>query len=287
MRAARVFVVSVVVSAVFAIAVAPGRVTANAAARTRTLANLPASAKQYVKKVYDPRFVRTPLAARALLTGARTKRNGTTENRPYLSARDYADLRDGAIEVLERFPPDTHYYVGIGRSPTPVIALLQNLNSEIASTIPVSGLKVRNDEATTPPPITLDAAWTQHLAHFLPDSRLAELERSGRGIVVLDRATTGASVTLMANLIRRYVAQRGRSIRVDAVAFTRHPVSVHQIDLTDRGELRLMNKYEPWTEWPYYQVGIDAPSGLVRRPEYDRFKQQLMERMKRDPALNF
>src|SRR5262245_36971326 len=51
-------------------------------------------------------------------------------NYTYLNELEYKDLKNGVQEVLKRYPPDKHFFVGMGRDPSPVIAFLQNLGEK-------------------------------------------------------------------------------------------------------------------------------------------------------------
>ena len=59
-------------------------------------------------------------------------------NPQLISPEEYKGIRDVTLEILKRCPPSECLYVGIGRSPTPIISFLQNVPHAIAVTVPFS-----------------------------------------------------------------------------------------------------------------------------------------------------
>jgi hypothetical protein len=124
------------------------------------------------------------------------------------------------------------------------------------------------------------------LKRFLSDDLLRAVEESGRKLLVIDRATTGASVVTARDLVHDFVQGQGFKLKTKPLALSSREVDVPRINLRDRGEFRWINKYGQWAEWPRYEVGVDDPGGLQRRPEYEQLRTALLERMRRDSTLS-
>src|SRR5690606_34168861 len=112
----------------------------------------------------QPAAPRVALTDGPLLVAIREGRNGS-KKRGYLSKEHYGDLRSGVVELLSRYPARNNFFVAIGRSPTPIVAFLQNLQPNLAISIPGSGLKAADGGVVDAP---VQAAWMQHLGTYLP-----------------------------------------------------------------------------------------------------------------------
>ena len=236
---------------------------------------LPAAAAGPAELVDHYRANAQPLATGALLRG-NIRWHGQTKARDFLSLQQYKETRRGVVALLRKHRPGKYRYIGLGRSPTAVVAFLQNLGLE-AINLPGSGLSSTQ---------VSQAAWDQHLAQVLPPSFLA----SDKKIVIFDRVSSGASLEQAANALSAYLRSQGSSAEVALRAFvsrSRHPQHAQSnIDLDRYPELDAMNHYSHWAEYPNFTIGKDSVQGMGSRPEYSQFKTVLLERMKRDKALS-
>jgi hypothetical protein len=219
----------------------------------------------------------TPLDPGALITLTVTDKQQTYE-RGFLDQNQYQQIRDGALRLIKRFPPKRYFYVTIGRSPTPVAAFLDNLgpDGDVHVNVPASNLREGQVEG-------FEKAWFKHLDHFLP----AHLLKGKQKIVLVDRSTTGATLTKVKQIFEQYLQHKGVEKSVRVVAFARRKVKIRSIDINDAPELVAMNAgtYDKLAKYPYFYVGETAPEKAAARPAYDKFKQQMAERMSRDEAL--
>jgi hypothetical protein len=238
-----------------------------------------ATANGKIRDPFDATQARIPLTPNALASKNITYKKKTyTKN--YLSLQNYNELRDGVLQVLSQFPAKKYFYVPIGRSPTAVAAFLEHLaaeGTELSITVPASGL--RKGETTG-----LEQAWFAHLDKFIPASVLTGKQK----ILLIDRSTTGASLTKAKAIFEQYLAQKGSSTKVEVVAFSRKQVPFTYIDVTNNDELFHMNRdaYVPFAEWPSYEVGVTPVAQLKKQPSYQQFKQLLLQRMQRDTQLS-
>ena len=234
--------------------------------------------------LFDPN---APAIGSGPLTQANIEWHGSTTPREFLRLDQYTQIRDASLELLRRFDPSKHTFIGLGRSPTTIVAFLQNLGlgAERALNIPASGMRKRNPDS---------AAWDQHLAQFFPLKALT----SARDVVVFDRTSSGSSLIQAQQLLSDFLTRRGSGATVKLLAFSshaRHPeLASHpqigpnriNIDEATTPELYEMNRYSHWAEYGHHIVGGGSSEGLTRRPEYEQYKGLLAERMKRDAALS-
>lgn len=125
-------------------------------------------------------------------------------------------------------PIESTLIVGVGRSPAPVIADLQNSASNYAVNLPLSRFRFRLN--SQPPPGTLkahqiayqalqpaeEAILFEHFDQFLPSKEAA----AGRDLVFLDFSVRGDSLISVAEYVEKYLALRGRTEKVRLVALT-------------------------------------------------------------------
>ena len=104
-----------------------------------------------------------------------------------LIENSYEEIRLLAHRLVSEFPPPGHLYVGVGRSPTPLIAFLQAIDSEAAINFPLSDLKYYGD------PFDMDEAsfkiLHQHFENFFGSYR-----KKGKAIVFIDYIISGTTL---------------------------------------------------------------------------------------------
>ncbi len=112
----------------------------------------------------------------------------------------YDSTKKAAIDLMERFPPDQHVYVGIGKSPTPIIAFMKAIGGAgAAQSLPLTGLGAngffeKND------PQSIEKIH-QHLAEFLPNIE----KLGGKKLLILDFADSATSLEFSAQEIRNFI----------------------------------------------------------------------------------
>lgn len=115
---------------------------------------------------------------------------------------DYAEIRRIAHMAREKFDFDKHHFIGVGRSPTSLLAFLRAIAGDsIASTIPLSAMKEFED----PGKITeARAAWLKiHFRHFLPKPA----EFAGKDLVIVDFAGSGLGLLHSLLQIQKFYAE--------------------------------------------------------------------------------
>ena len=145
-------------------------------------------------------FVREPTPLRVLSTYRGLK------NPQYLfnGRREYTQTRDLAFELFHAHPPMDHVYLGIGRSPVPVMALLKELGGVQSANLPISGLGNK-----------FELSPAQKVALFVRFERAipSAIVRSGKDFVLVDAVYKGNSMVSLADLFPEYLASRGLSAK--------------------------------------------------------------------------
>jgi hypothetical protein len=200
---------------------------------------------------------------------------------PVLDARDYASISRTARQLLEDFPPDDdRFYVGVGRSATPIMAFLENLGSKRVAYLPIDGLDT--DNGVSKP---MEAKLATYLTTTIP----AAVLKAGQPITLFQRALTGETLAALKKILEKQVKASGSQSRVEVLSIApADPTNEQDIPRIDtRGHDQLNGSgYAASSKYGYHQVGKNELSDLQPRPDYARFKQGLLERMRRDGELD-
>lgn len=129
----------------------------------------------------------------------------------------YNSTRDAVLNILRQYDPKEHIFVGIGKSPTPIIGMMQAMDDSIdAINVPLSNIRgfapgglnrLKLPQAYN---LALINRLRIHFDHFLPQN-ITE-----KKIIVIDFADYGLSLDRAVFEIRKYYAARfpSRVIRV-------------------------------------------------------------------------
>jgi hypothetical protein len=199
----------------------------------------------------------------------------------HLDARQYKDIKAATLTLLRRFPPNNHYFIGLGRDPAPVIAMLQNLGEKhLAVNFPAS-----SNEAGKDTPEVL----AQYVQKLIP----AEALTSGKTIVFVDATSSGRALN---HYVPRLTPHLGNN-KVVRAAFANPrwriwnaPGENELIDTDDFPEVDkfygapyegVTSEYERHAPGAFPISDLDTP-----RPQYKKFRDALKRRMKGDRDLD-
>jgi len=207
---------------------------------------------------------------------------------------EYETLRTIALETLSRFPPSRYSYVGIGRSPSPIIAMIQELTEPgQAISLPASKVKWARDWKDTPAPER--EAIAAHFNHYL--DALEPLE--GRNVLLLDHTQSGLGLMRVRGYAKEARAAVEKALPVESVAIVLNNASVHE-HLTQYGMVDHLIKYsseaqakrfageryDNFAEYgavPFYSADEIQPT--PKRPEYELLRAAIREKMRTDPMI--
>ncbi len=197
----------------------------------------------------------------------------------------YPAIRDVSLEILRRFPPDQYYLVGLGRSPAPVMAFLEEYGIKEQTTVPISHLK---DYAKVSFPEG-DAKLRTHFRKFLP----TEAELHGRKVLLIDYVHTGDSLAKAAELIQEIFPSTG----IEAFALGHTPFqpklripfhrSFEQPD-DEFTELFRRQKFDRWAKYKEYEApftanGDSQPAKF--NSDYRHLETAIKKEMEKDETL--
>lgn len=192
---------------------------------------------------------------------------------------EFSQIRDIAEEVLDQFPPTEYFYVGLGRSPTPIIAYFHATGIQGARNLPLSGFRLYPpSENRDHSHQTLFVFWEgkilNHFRLFLPT-----LEELGdKKIILIDYAQFGESLSSARAYLNKYYDGLGRGDLVQAVALTGNSTKLIP-DLDDQYIINL-NKfnsvkfsmlfqfYEKYAEFGKFDFTEQRSENLIRNSLY-------------------
>ena len=135
----------------------------------------------------------------------------TSAGTAHLAAGHYEDVRDAALAMMAKYPPSSHYYLALGRSPVSIYTFLRALSPKITSTFPASDLRLGISEEH-------HGAYFDHFAKYIP----REVLEGKRGdIVIYDRSHdhSGSSLALLKPLLEQFLKKKGYQTKVIALGF--------------------------------------------------------------------
>lgn len=199
-----------------------------------------------------------------------------------LSDGEYAEIKSVALNILERYPPERYYYLGIGRSPTPILAFFEvlGMDRKAVSSMPMSSVKYYSKS-------------TSHkiFQNFEILAPTASVIRK-RKILMIDLWNSGGSIKRAHDLLRRYYRSKGVSVDGLGLApFKRDSNigSLHQMNVRSELGLPLVSmKYDPVAEWPHFRADQDDAGTIKKNSEaYQGFLAQMREKVTqdRDPRI--
>ena len=207
----------------------------------------------------------------------------------------YRPTRELVLSILKTYPPGQFHYVGLGRSPTPIIAMIQSILGESSATnLPLNGLKALRpaDQVTQGDEFWRKLTYTSenltamhlHIERYLPSIDSSE---GAKTMLFIDYAHTGATFI---NLKREMEAEtasrpveRRRSIRYLAFAFGNRPELKNAgIDVTPvRGRALKMLDRMPFKHLSEYLPGI------FRRWSEPPAEAQTLARLRKDARQEY
>jgi hypothetical protein len=222
-----------------------------------------------------------------------------TQNGSHLDANQYQQIRDASIALMTKFPPKEYFYVGVGRSPAPIIAFLENLavrGDDVAINFPASGVRSHD-------PMQHKDAYYAYFDALLPRSVI----KGQRKILLIDRAGVysqgpngragGSSLVKVRQVLQAYLKDRSSSASVEAMAYAPYPLQsadVHRIDTAPFREVEAFGSqlhgalgvaYDEIARHPENDITQSAIGQLQRNPAYDTYRAKTWERMQADPTL--
>ncbi len=129
---------------------------------------------------------------------------------------DYYGSRGLVKQIVKSFPPDQYIYIGVGGSPTPILALIEAaLGPQAVVHLPLRNTKAARvvSERSRVGRENFLANLSQHLKHFLPRSVLGN-----KKILLIDYSATGGGLLDALEIVRSFIEERDPRRVVEAAA---------------------------------------------------------------------
>jgi hypothetical protein len=180
-----------------------------------------------------------------------------------------------AHSILARYPPDRHHYIGLGRSPTPVMAYIHAMarhNDKIsASNLPLSKFSPSEpsffggNQPNMAAPLTKDETERLHghFDNFVPDRKSLD----GRSVVLMDFVTSGRSLLAAKNHLGRYLQQRDGTTFSYGPEVKALPLAASETMVQTRKQMQQIGLKEMPMAVPG-KLSDDSLAGRMGREEY-------------------
>ena len=215
---------------------------------------------------------------------------------------EYQQIRRTSLAIIQGKPSSQYVIVGIGRSPTPFTAFIQNLDPAHAINVPLSNIGlIRPNSLSGELSPDKEAELFRHLDRYLKQPL-----GNGKKLVVVDFVSRGNSFKGLSYYLDRYVRSSGKSEALEycmlgsseyfnklkaqsqssRYRFLEIPNDLYE----DNVSRRLARKeYKNYSEFGQFdsrlEDGIKQDTAPVVRPEFDQFKNDLKKRMLKDDLL--
>ena len=205
-----------------------------------------------------------------------------------VSKDNYENIKGYVKEIMTQWPPDKYYYVGVGRSASPIIAMLKNLGPDLAANFPSSDMSQEGGPLFEKYPENYRA----HIEALIP----ATVRTGNRKLLLIDYSS-GKSPKGLKGVFDAYRAAGGAMPEIDLVGVGwgvgNGLADVPAINITSNGTdftherdkvAEFIGEYSDNGHQIHSQGG--TLSALRRNPVYAEHRRALYQRMKRDKDLD-
>lgn len=207
---------------------------------------------------------------------------------------DYESFRDLTRAIAKKIDTKRSFVVGIGRGPTPVIAILQEWVPGSAANVPFSAPATASGEILPYDPSRHFDEMKALIEDFLPPEVLS----GRRKIAVLDEIIEGGSLHFFASALKDYFHRRGLSPELVAVGMEEGASPKVESRFKDipyvRIELRAHRlaavrlhggDYKAWAEYENPEEAKQNGRSLTPRPEYMKLREEIASHVVKDKTL--
>jgi hypothetical protein len=215
-----------------------------------------------------------------------------------ISQDEFFEIAKITKRLSSAYPSDKYIFVAIGRSPTPIMAMLAAFGHKDLYMVPFSNtrnhpdiswienynFRTSTDGALRP---RIEAQLFEHFARFLPTKEVV----GERKLLLLDFVQSGASLASADAYILKYFEKNNIKLVTEKLILSDVDSSHKQVDAIARlpqfdmfhspflMSLR-RSAYEPYSEFGRYNVQKDHSPDLSRNPLYDLLVAEFTRRLK-------
>jgi len=209
--------------------------------------------------------------------------------------QDYAVIKAVSEEVRVNEDPRHAFVLGIGRSPTPIIAYEKERYVNSAANFPFSA-PVVNDVVATFDPKQHAALMRPYFDKYLPTT--AQLK--GRRLHIVDYTISGGNLLFFTQALKHYLAGQGRNVELTASAlsetnpqamiakFQKAGIPLKVVPLEKFGKKASVftgGLYKPLAEFPNPEEVKLQGKSLLRETAFDQLREKISEHMADDASL--
>ncbi len=145
-----------------------------------------------------------------------------------ISYREYRAIKRIGDRILSQYPPSEYLYVGLGASPTGLIAYLELVQgSRAVAQVPLSrGMALqRAYSLDSRRAHIIDQVLDEHFRRFLPDSLLG-----GKKLLLIDFSIMGITLPFAGERLQEAMQRRGNSVEIQMLSLYRNPEVVEKLN---------------------------------------------------------
>jgi hypothetical protein len=203
---------------------------------------------------------------------------------------------EAVVDVLMRdYHPAGHAFVGVGRSPAIIVALMQNRNPALARTLPLSDFYHHpggHAKYYAPLPPELETRLFDHLDRYLPPESLSGAKK----LVLIDFVKGGRSMIALDEYLKRFASRRypalrweffGLGLGEEHAGFTESGRSYRVLtpkELDEAAPRPILHTRMSFSwnkdlaEYGEFPAPFENAAALERRAEYEAWRKRLAER---------
>lgn len=209
-------------------------------------------------------------AARAVQAVRDRLRPPTLMSEKNISPQVLRDIRTMADDILNRFPPTEYAYIGVGRSPSAIMAFLKALGLEQIFNVPLTGTRGANTLSDQDRTLLFE-----HFDIFAPNAARTHL----RKIVLIDYVQSGKSALKALELFKDYYSSQPEKYEVTMFNLIEPVHEVRPFDPDEDDGYMMDELYDPSPLkpqddiflYPHLQLQKSALADLLKRQDSDMY----------------
>lgn len=130
------------------------------------------------------------------------------------SPGEVKEIVEVSEQIVKNFPPEEYFYVGLGRSPTPIMAYLEIFHPNNVRNVPISAMKSRlNDRfgRTDPLSAEAEARLNKHFDRFFGNPA----DFRGKKIVLIDFVNKGDGLMSTFDYLEKYSQTTNKGYQIE------------------------------------------------------------------------
>ena len=247
-----------------------------------------------------------PVPAAPVLAPTRApSEEGGTAAKPKidLDQIEYEQARDVVGLILKDYAPAGHFFIGVGRSPAIFVAILKNLDPDMAGSLPLSSFYHHpegRESYREPLSKEVEGRLFDHFERFIPEDVLS----GERPLVLIDWVKGGRSMVALDDYLKVFARERHPRLKWDFVGLgydEPHPgfdeagrsyrmilpsaIKRPGVPTVLYARMDLMWNKEAQAEYGAFPAPFEGSASLAPNPRFAAWRARLAERMAADAVM--